>query len=214
MLEGLKQTVIDFIFPIFCALCGKEGEWFCRACLEKNKIAAFEFSDPKAEGIFKSLAAFFDYKKEPLFADLLKQFKYHYSGGIVLVWQNLIELFKLNLPQSATVIPVPLHASRIRWRGFNQAATLASLLGKKYGLTADYTCLVRRRATKQQAKLNWQERQTNVKNSFGWVPTEPAPSVVILVDDVYTTGATLMECAKVLKSRGTKSVWGVVLARD
>lgn len=120
--------------------------------------------------------------------------------------------------QGFTIIPVPLHARRERERGFNQAEVLAKLFSKKFGLAINKN-LRRVIYTAQQVKLSGEERRKNLKNAFVWggeacQPGLRAPEKVLLVDDVFTTGATMRECAKVLKSNGTKVVWGLVLARD
>jgi len=115
--------------------------------------------------------------------------------------------------QSWQVAAVPLHASRLRWRGFNQSELLASHL-------ADYfhaplvKPLKRVRSTLPQSLLTGHHRFTNVKNAFSAVSPTVSPANLILVDDVVTTGTTLLECAKSAKRAGWKKVWAVVLAQS
>ncbi len=111
------------------------------------------------------------------------------------------------------IIPVPLSAKRSRWRGFNQAELLAQTLAKKYYLKIDNKNLIRIKHKKAQAKLNEIERLHNIKGCFSWIGGNLNKKNIILIDDVVTTGATLNECAKVLKANGAGEVWGLVVAK-
>jgi ComF family protein len=109
------------------------------------------------------------------------------------------------------VVPVPLHPSRLRTRGFNQAADLARHLGAP-------VCqpLRRRRATRTQAELTASERRRNVRDAFSLRRRRVAGlegSIVVLIDDVSTTGATLAACASVLKAAGVREVRALTAAR-
>lgn len=106
------------------------------------------------------------------------------------------------------IVPVPLHPSRLRSRGFNQAELLAEALGKETGLPVRLL-LKKGKKTKDQKSLNRMQRQKNVKNAFlidEDAIGERLPMSVLLLDDVYTTGSTLTACARVLKARGVKRV--------
>ena len=111
------------------------------------------------------------------------------------------------------VVPVPLSRKRRRWRGFNQAELLARAVAQNYGLTLDSNNLIRIKHKKPQAKLNEIHRLANVKECFAWRGGDLNKKNIILVDDVVTTGATLNECAKVLKAAGAGQVWGLVVAK-
>ncbi len=109
------------------------------------------------------------------------------------------------------LVPVPLHSRRLRWRGFNQAILLARTFSD---LPLGLDTLVRRRPTLPQVKLSPRERQTNVKGAFA-VPDPAAiqDKSVLLVDDVYTTGATVKECARALRRAGVARVEVLTVAR-
>jgi ComF family protein len=120
---------------------------------------------------------------------------------------------RLGWPPSL-IAPVPLHADRLAARGYNQAA----LLGQALAATLDWPwqpdLLTRQRATPSQVGLNYQERQANVKDAF--VLNQPLPDphpAILLVDDVFTTGATIRACADVLQAAGTGPVRAVVVGR-
>lgn len=112
------------------------------------------------------------------------------------------------------VIPVPLHPKRLRLRGFNQAELLAERLAANLGLQY-LPILQRRKNTPRQIELPREERFGNVAGSFSAIPT---PSLgerkILLIDDVATTGATLNECAKVLRAQQPSEIWGLVVARN
>jgi len=111
------------------------------------------------------------------------------------------------------VIPVPLSRKRGHWRGFNQAELLARKVAEKYGLALDSNNLLRIKHKIAQAKLNEIHRLENIKNCFVWRGGNLNKKNIILVDDVVTTGATLNECAKILKANGAGEIFGLVVAK-
>jgi len=126
---------------------------------------------------------------------------------------------------SFTVIPIPLHKQRLRFRGFNQAELLAKEVAEHFSIPLETNVLERTRAVLAQAKIkNHKDRKENIKNIFK-INSEFIKKcvkegknllknkIIILVDDVATTNATLSEAAKVLKEAGAKEVWGLVVAK-
>jgi len=118
---------------------------------------------------------------------------------------------------SAVVVPVPLHKSKLRQRGFNQAEEIAGAALKnlnRSGLTLAAGVLERKRATESQTGLTDHQRQENVRGAFLVTSPEPIKDRdVLLVDDVFTTGATASECARVLRRHGTDRVFVATVAR-
>lgn len=122
---------------------------------------------------------------------------------------------------SPVVVPVPLHPTRERERGFNQAELLACGMVRRVnrerpspGVGVDNRCLRRTRATATQAGLTLHARRENVRGVFAVArPEAVRDRVVVLVDDVLTTGATLSECARVLKRARALKVVALTLAR-
>ncbi|MGB7949152.1 MAG: ComF family protein [Candidatus Binatia bacterium] len=112
------------------------------------------------------------------------------------------------------IVPVPLHPKRLRWRGFNQSLLLARQVSRKYDVPVDPFLLDRRRETLTQTELTEEERRRNVRGAF---ETDPKKSLkgrrVLLVDDVYTSGATVNECSRVLMRAGAREVTVLTLAR-
>jgi len=125
---------------------------------------------------------------------------------MVSYWQDV------HLPADV-IVPVPLHARRLRERGYNQATLLARELGKGVGLPVLENALIRVRDTSPQVDLSAEERKENVRGAFHCPDDRLAGKNVLLVDDVYTTGATLEACSSALKQRGVRNVWALTLAR-
>ncbi|WP_153116164.1 ComF family protein [Rhodocyclus tenuis] len=110
------------------------------------------------------------------------------------------------------VVPLPLHAARLRERGFNQALELARTLASARGWPLDTRVCTRQHPTSTQANLPWRERAANVRNAFHCT-RDLAGLRIVLVDDVMTTGASLSECARTLKLHGAAQVSALVVAR-
>jgi len=114
------------------------------------------------------------------------------------------------------LMPVPLHQKRERWRGFNQAERLGLNIANRLGLEFKNDLLTRVKNTKPQAKFNKQKRLKNIKGAFGInsaLSDQIKNTNILLVDDVFTTGITMNECARILKRNGANKIWGIVLAR-
>lgn len=106
----------------------------------------------------------------------------------------------------ALLVPVPLHCKRLRRRGFNQARRIAQAMATAADGCAIADLLVRTTATRTQTALDRDERQRNVKGAFAVTDAVPLGKRILLVDDVFTTGSTLAECAETLKAYGAKRV--------
>jgi len=109
------------------------------------------------------------------------------------------------------LVAVPLHANRLRERGFNQSELLATHLSAASSIPV-WPALVRTRDTLHQVDLAADEREANVRGAFAARDgTLMRPSSVILIDDVFTTGATMAECARTLQARGVTSVYALTI---
>jgi ComF family protein len=143
--------------------------------------------------------------------------KYHHEEA--LAWRLGRVLGQLALARQVRdktydlVVPVPLHVTRLRKRGYNQSAWLAKSLAKQQGLAWDPFVLRKVSRTPVQTGLPRDQRLKNVRNSFAVDSDQVAGKRILLVDDVYTTGATLEACARVLKKAGAKEVDTSVIAR-
>jgi competence protein ComFC len=118
--------------------------------------------------------------------------------------------------ENSVLIPIPLDKNKLKLRGYNQSEELAKELSKILKVPVMSDNLIKIKPTKSQMELSKQERENNLKNAFAIKnPEEISGKKVFLVDDVYTTGSTMSECAKVLRHSGkAKSVWGICIARE
>ena len=235
----LKGDILDFVYPQHCAICKKhlrrEEKDVCEVCW--NSLVTlpkpfcpycrsfYEPGDTKCSfcesagriiedhkiALVRSLGRFDDYYKE-----LIHRFKY--GKKIPLgrrLAQGLGETINgdSNFLESDFLIPVPLHKSRHRERGFNQSEIVAEEVSKITGLSVLKNALKRKKNTKDQTNLSPQQREENVRGAF--VVTQPDMingKNIILVDDVITTGATLSECARMLKQAGAEKILGMTIA--
>ena len=122
-------------------------------------------------------------------------------------------LAELPLPAADGIVPVPLHSSRLREREFNQTALIGAHLSKLLGVPLLHDVLEKVRGTAPQTDVTGKERLKNVKNAFAAVSDMEGRRIIIL-DDVITTGATVNECARVLRIAGAGSVTALALARS
>lgn len=183
----------------FCQKCGKpllsEEREYCQDCSRK----AHEFRTGRAPFVYDQIMrrsiAKFKYGGRKEYASFYAEEILRRSAREILLWK------------AEVLVPVPLHASRKRKRGFNQAELLAKELSYRSGIPMDPKLLVRVKKTRAQKELNDQERLENLKNAFS-VREGPIPyKNIILVDDIYTTGSTVDAAAKALKERGAEQVY-------
>jgi ComF family protein len=145
--------------------------------------------------------------------------KFKYSGALVLegLFAALLTDFAkkhMDMMRFDCIIPVPLHRVKLRERTFNQAAILASSLSRKSGLLCINNNLTRIKSGKSQITLSKRERLKDIKGAFKVKnPASLEGKSVLLVDDVFTTGATANECAKALRRSGVKYIEVLTLAR-
>jgi competence protein ComFC len=229
-------NLLDFIFPKKCVVCRKHSSYLCEKCfaflsfdakslcLLCNNPTFNNLTHPRCrrkqgiDGCFSALVynktvqkLIFNFKYKPYLADLKTVLTDLFYESII---QN--EQFQSQIEKSEWIlVPIPLSSRKLRKRGYNQAEILAKELAKKLSFPAQ-NLLVRTKETKTQVGLTNLQRKLNVKDVF----LIKIPNVklktknILLVDDVVTTGSTLLEAAKILKKSGVSKVFGLTLARD
>ena len=217
MLSKAKKFLLDLFYPKFCFLCQREGSYLCQDCLATLEISN---SHQKYQtGNLKDLYFATDYQN-PLIKNLIQKFKY--EPFIKELAKNLasliIEHFQLldNKPdfKDFVLIPVPLEKKKLKWRGFNQAEEIAKELSSFLKIPLLSNCLIKTKETLPQVELSDQERKENIKGAFSSKHPELIKErKILLVDDLYSTGSTMEECARVLKQAGAREVIGVAIAR-
>lgn len=232
--------ILDFLFPRRCVSCGKIGRYFCRKCCLKIEFitrpicpvcggsAVDGATHPRCKTRYSldGLTSFFRY--DGVIRRAVKLLKYQFVSDLAkefisLIPSSLLQPITHN-SSPITLIPIPLHPSRLRFRGFNQAEVLGKILAKRLNIPIRTNILKRVRKTTPQVEMK--DRKKRLKNMEGvfavnnlaMKPFDSAQGrqysnvTIFLFDDVFTTGATLRSAANVLKRAGVKRVWGVVMA--
>jgi len=234
-INSIKKFIFDLFFPRFCINCGKEGSYLCQDCFYLIEILEEQYcpfclrpkvvSDGKTCNYCKSLkkltglfcAASYD---NFIVKKMINQFKYEpYIKDAAeplssLIISHLTNLNKGDNFQDFILIPVPLEKRKLKKRGFNQAEEIAKELSKNFKIPVFNNTLIKTKSTPAQVELEKTKRQENIKGVFSCQKIELIKNKkILLIDDVFTTGATLEECARILKEAGAKEVWGMVVAR-
>ena len=226
---------LDFLFPRKCLGCGRTGGYFCAQCLnflsldsqricpvcERPAVGGQTHPNCLTNSSLNGLTTIFAYKG--LIKTAIVKLKYRFVSDLAF---DLVELFlsfcgedksfvQFCRRQNIYLVPIPLHQSRKRWRGFNQSELLGKMIGENLGVSLVSDLLERVKNTRPQTKLKEKERKANIQDAFQISPNIPIAQYpnILLFDDVWTSGATLREATKVLKQKGTKGVWGLTLAR-
>jgi competence protein ComFC len=221
--------ILNILFPTRGASCSKEGDFLCNDCVERLKIKDLRLKSvcpskldfKYLDGVIYGLG----YAENPGIQAAVQQFKYKYTIDLVEYFGDLIadKIRQLNMTRNHQIvlIPVPLHKKRLNQRGFNQAELIARAVKERVGDSVVISnSLERVKHTRQQARLNKKERHENLEDAFilNTKFTHSSASVgmtpiYFIVDDICTTGATLENCAKVLKDAGIEKIYGLVIAR-
>jgi ComF family protein len=243
--DKFKNFAFDLFFPRFCLGCRKEGTYLCDDCRGLLDVCEYNYclcdkpsrlplnaksgkcnrcSDKKLSGLYFALP----YKEKQLTKKLIYQFKYEpYLKDLAETLASiLVEHFVLSgkntedIWKNSVLAPVPLDKTKLKIRGYNQSEELAKELAKVLQIPVISDNLIKTKSTAPQMELSKKERERNLENAFKLKnPAELRDKKVFLVDDVYTTGSTMNECAKILKRPasgypGVKTVWGIALARE
>lgn len=214
---------LDLVFPSICVGCQQplvRGEkqlcTFCRSNLpvtydhimQDNRLQYKFYGMHQVKGVWSYLY----FRKEGMVQKIIHQVKYRGNqnlGKMLGQWYGIIR--KVNLPEIDVVIPVPLHAKRLKERGYNQAACFAEGFAKQLSLHFSPNAMLRTRYTLTQTGKSRYERFENVEEAFE-VNVDLQSKRVVLIDDVITTGATLEICAQALVEAGASSVYIIAFA--
>jgi len=183
-------------------LPGASGTLLCRRC----RVGAYAFERVRSYGEYDGplgeVIQLFKYRGVQALKDFL-------ATRVAQTAQEEFELGEIN-----AIVPVPLHRSRQRERGFNQSAMLAGALAGKLDLPVREALLLRHRKTRPQTGLTFAQRRINVRGAFAVRAGVTIDKLrILLVDDVYTTGATVHACARALRRAGARSVAVLTIAR-
>jgi ComF family protein len=235
----LAGSLLDLLLPKRCTGCearwlsSHEGFW-CEQCLDelswmrsplcpacgrpfpKSPSASDHLCGECIQSVYRFDTARSAALHSGVVRERINQLKFgsqlHYIPPLV----ELLEMTFRAEKSTATelIVPVPLHTRRLRQRGFNQAGLLARALGRRLEMPVRFDLLTRRSWTRPQTRLSRAERLENVKGAFlAPKPEEIEGKIVLLIDDVFTTGTTISECAGELKDAGALEVHALTVSR-
>lgn len=225
LLHRVGQFAVDTVYPKRCGGCGRRGSWLCPACDRTLQRFAPPWCDRCGlPDVFSSCAC--DSTPHELshvrsvgpysgwIRGAIHALKYENEWGRGEHFGPLVAAVAATTGSYDVIVPVPLHASRLRRRGFNQSQLLAEHVSCNLGVPTE-PLLIRTKATASQVDLDATQRYENTRNAFVLArPTALNDSSVLLVDDVITTGSTLAACATVLRDAGATTVDAVTIARE
>ncbi|MBO5094245.1 MAG: ComF family protein [Lachnospiraceae bacterium] len=223
---------IDLLFPRRCPVCDRAlpiGALICTSCADKLKIVKPPFCRKCGKGLvdereeycadcmqtqhfYTEGRALYEY---PCVRRSMYRFKYKgrreyaefYGGELARLLGDVIRRWNPD-----ALVPVPLHRTRRRTRGYNQAQALADVLGRQLGIRVESGLLRRVKKTVPQKCLNREMRQNNLKKAFKLCRNDVKLNTIIVIDDIYTTGSTIDAAAAVLREAGIKEVYFIALA--
>lgn len=238
-LKRVLIPLLDFFFPCKCKICNgplNDAKWVCKECILRIK----PINTPFCTRCGLPLSPSFLEVEEAFCKECRTYPRYFYQARYTAFYEGVmkecIHLFKYERKISLAkplgelmvrlikwqwdgidfdlIVPVPLHSRRKRERGFNQAELLAQRIKELLSLPIDIDNLIRTRFTQSQTTLSRRERLRNVRFAFKIRDRGVFDKkMVLLIDDIFTTGATINECARVLKEAGSREVYALALAR-
>jgi ComF family protein len=209
--ETFRNALARALLPPTCCLCGARGDILprdlcgdCVKLLPVNDAPACGASPLFVPTLVRVVVPFhYSYPVDHWIRALKFSGERVYARVLGSLLADAFRALRQEPPQ--VVVPIPLHASRYRQRGFNQAAEIARFAAAALDLPVDCRCLVRRLATAEQSSLSLARRRRNVRGAFVAVCNSAAKRVALL-DDVLTTGSTALAAAQALLAAGVKEV--------
>jgi ComF family protein len=231
-MTSLFGQLLDLIFPPRCAICKKKGQkMICDDCLSKvtyikppicrvcGKPRDKYFAGDRCEDCSREVMPFTIARSVVLYDGVIKEaiHKFKFEGKKTLssfLGRFLVEHLKLGeipVKKIDVVIPLPLSRNRERQRGYNQTELLAKEISAQYPIKMDSRSLIKSKDVAPQFELSRVNRLLNIKGAFSCSPL--TGKNVLLIDDIYTTGATVREASRALKAAGAGDVYVLTLAR-
>lgn len=232
----VKDRLVDILFPPACPICGNplgyengKRKQICEDCVNKieyireprcmkcgkqleNSTAEYCYDCGKKQHCYNRGIAVYAYTEG--IKQSLYRFKYQgkreyavfYGAEAAKHCKRYIDRWKIDV-----MIPVPMYAAKEKKRGYNQAELFALELGKNLNIPVDADSLTRSKKTIPMKELNDIQRRKNVENAFHMKANVVKYKKILLIDDIYTTGATIDECAEVLRKHGAEEIYFLCL---
>ena len=220
-MENFKERFLGLLWPKKCINCGKEGSYLCEDCFAMIDI----LRDPPMRGLtYLNGVHYATSYQDKLVKTSIRLYKYgrikelsEILSSLIIAHFQLSNKLRLLDTSNGIIVAVPLHKSKLKNRGFNQAEEISKHLSKAFKIPSLPNILIKTKKTPAQMTLNKKQRKENITGCFKINPQKRdliTNKKIFLVDDVLTTGSTLQECAHILKQNNASEVWGIVVARD
>ncbi len=204
------NAILDLIFPPRCARCGRVDTRWCSTCQHDLDSIPVQPRYRVVDGLNGVVATGIH---DGALQDAIQALKYENTTALA---QSLGLRLAPCLAQTHwtidTIVPVPLHPSRLAERGYNQSQLLGNVLATKQATPCQPDAIVRNRITQSQVGLNQVERQQNMVDAFSAHADSVANRTILLIDDVCTTGSTLSACAIAARQAGAAAVYGLIVS--
>jgi len=222
--------ILDVIFPKTCLECRREGKYLCKNC-----ISSVPFAQPtcpycrypslngnthpncRRQFGIDGLVSIWKHKGIIRKAILLLKYKYATVIGGELADQLISSLRRVTLPNVQFLTPIPIHWYRQNTRGFNQSLIIGKKVADSMGWNFIPDLVIKHKETISQVLLSGEKRRKNLQGVFSLNPIYKSKidkfDSIIVFDDVFTTGSTMFELGKVLKTAGVKKVWGLTIVK-
>lgn len=219
--------LVDFVYPPTCCGCGNPGSLWCSDCQAKIQVISqnkckicgsplpstgictdCRNSPPPFTGL-RSWAVYTGPLREALIS-----LKYHNNLGLGLIFSKLLAEIVINENWNIDyIVPIPISKGHSRKRGYNQSMVIARPLSYLLDIPIENKAVIRCKETSSQVNLSRDERFTNLKYAFRTVSDTLLNKRVLIVDDITTTGATLISCSETLKDSGCSEVYCLTVAK-
>lgn len=218
-MNNIINNILDTVYPPVCGFCGKLcKDYICKKCI--IKIKQYEI---KKKNNYTNKNMYFDeiysiFRYEGTIRDLIIKYKFQNKPYLYKTFSKIIlkdEKACSFLKKYDIIIPVPIYKKRKQQRGYNQTELISKEISKNLNIKIEKDVLTKNINTKAQSRLSKKDRKHNIKNAFKVKNLQKIENKNILIfDDIYTTGSTTNECAKVLKEAAIKKVGVLTIAKD
>ena len=218
---NLIEAALNFLYPPKCSICNKlDKNYICNSCYKGLKVQERNELNKVQNKEFNEHFWLFEYKnviREKIIDYKFNDKSYVYRMFVELILKNDEALNYIKLYD--IIVPVPIHKKRLKQRGYNQSELIAKDICKQLRLDCKANIIKKVKNIIAQSTLNKEQRLENVKGAYKLnINSDDLPYLegkkILLIDDVYTTGSTLNECAKVLKCINDVSVGALTIAKD
>lgn len=208
-LKGWLDAALDLVLPPRCAGCGRVDTYWCDRCAREIDALPLLGAVPAIEGLAGSAATAVH---EGKLQEAVQALKYDNARPLAAVLARRLDSCLRHMNWTFDmIVPVPLHTTRLRERGYNQSQLLGEHVAQLQSIPCTSSALRRWRSTATQVGLSGEQRRANVSDAFRAESQAIHSQSILLIDDVTTTGATLQACALALYEAGARAVYSITV---